>query len=152
MSYDAKVIANYFLTLGTRDNTDIFPMQIQKLLYLGHGWSLALRGKPLILNSIEAWKYGPVVPPIYQEFKEFRADAITRPARVSSDAPIDPESKSFIESVWERYKPFNGLQLSAMTHEPGSAWYIVAQTEGLNSVIPDQLILDEFTRRKNLKN
>ena len=38
----------------------------------------------LISQSIEAWKFGPVIPEVYREFKEFKGNAIAR------RAPIGP--------------------------------------------------------------
>jgi uncharacterized phage-associated protein len=153
MPYDARLISNSFLTLADADSAYIFPMQLQKLIYLAHGWSLALRGKPLISEDVEAWKYGPVVPVVYHEFKEFRASAITRPARIGgTPETIDPEAQELIRAVWDRYKSFSGIQLSAMTHESGYAWDTATKAQGLNCVIPDALIYDEFIRRKNQSN
>jgi len=48
MAYDAKIVANYFLDLADRDHVFVSPLKLQKLVYLAHGWSLALRGRPLL--------------------------------------------------------------------------------------------------------
>ena len=45
-SYSAKEIANYFLELSAKK--DISPLKIQKLVYIAHGWHLALYGEPLV--------------------------------------------------------------------------------------------------------
>lgn len=153
MAYDAKVVANYFLDLAERDHVFVSPLKLQKLVYLAHGWSLALRATALLKQSVEAWRYGPVIPSLYREFKEFGGSAISRKARVSEGQELDADTKKLIEAVWERYKSLSGTQLSALTHEPGSAWDLTRRElfHALipsTSVIPDDLIADEFQRRK----
>src|SRR5215510_7158653 len=71
--YDSKAAANWFLDLGQ----PLTPMKLQKLVYFAHGWSLALTGVPLIKDAVEAWRYGPVIPALYHEFKHNGARPIT---------------------------------------------------------------------------
>lgn len=147
--YDARVIANYFLDLSERDRIPIFPLKMQKLIYLAHGWSLALRGFPLIEDQVEAWKYGPVVANVYHAFKKYGSSAI----REHASAPhieIDMQSKSLIEAVWKSYAKYTGVQLSALTHEPGYAWDLTMRnaTSLFTPAISNALIADEFQKRK----
>ena len=148
IGYDACGVANYFLTLGQQERIPLDPMKVQKLVYLAHGWSLALRGKPLIRQSVEAWPYGPVIPQLYKEFQEFRASPITRHAQADG-LVFEPDVAAFLQSVWNTYKQYNALQLSALTHEPGSAWDVAMKNQGwLRPTIPNELIASEFLRRK----
>ncbi len=153
MSYLAATIANEFLRLGERDGIPIGPMKLQKLVYLAHGWHLAFLGTPLIHESIEAWKYGPVVPSLYRQFREFRSDPITRLAD-GPEMPLIVEDRKLIEAVWDKYKNNTPLQLSMYTHEAGYAWDLARRghEQDWNSPhIPDYLILDEFRRRASLQ-
>ena len=59
LPYKAITIAYYFLEQGERENIPISPMKLQKLIYFAHGWCLAIRREALIMESVEAWKYGP---------------------------------------------------------------------------------------------
>jgi len=149
MAYDARVIANYFLELAEKEGRPIFPLKMQKLIYLAHGWSLALRGEPLINDDIEAWKYGPVVPRLYHEFKKYGATAIKAPAN-APDVEIDPETKGLLQAVWKRYSKFTGIQLSTLTHEPGYAWDLTIKNAGpfFTPTISNSLIVDEFEKRR----
>ena len=45
----------------------VSPLRLQKLLYYCQGWSLALLGRPLFRQPIEAWMNGPVVKDVYQK-------------------------------------------------------------------------------------
>jgi len=149
----SKTVANYFLEMGQKEGILIDPLKLQKLVYLAHGWSLLFLNRPLIKEKIEAWRYGPVVPELYQEFKKFGASPITefaRPVPLESTNGIDPQTKSLLYAVWQKYGSLSPIQLSVLTHEPGSAWDL-AQRRGVflpwrGPVIPNELIADEFAR------
>jgi uncharacterized phage-associated protein len=153
--YSASTVANYFLGLGRRDGIPIDPMKLQKLVYLAHGWSLAFLKRRLIKEPIEAWRYGPVVPALYRMFQKFGASPITEnapEAAPESQQRLDEETKSLLDTVWEKYGKLSSIQLSMLTHEPGYAWDLATRSGGplpwSNSVIPDGLIEYEFARRQ----
>lgn len=165
VSVDA--VANYFLDLGDRDSVPISPLKLQKLAYCAHGWHLALRDKPLFQDRIEAWKYGPVVPSLYNEFRrcgsnpiqvravELRPDPVGlqlyKPS-ISRQLAHDPKElkqvQSLLDRVWEVYHPLTATQLSNLTHLPGSPWHqICRQFNGkipASVAIPDDLIKNHF--------
>ena len=61
MRYKALAIANYYIDKANVEDTPLDHLRLQKLVYLAHGWHLAIHGRPLIEESVEAWKYGPVI-------------------------------------------------------------------------------------------
>jgi len=151
MPLSANIVANQFLDRGQRDAVSIDPMKLQKLIYLAHGWHLAFLNDGLVSQEIEAWKYGPVIPEIYREFKDFKSNPISRLAPVPPNT-IEPSQtqRGLLESVWNTYKNKSGIYLSMLTHEPGSAWEISRRDAGAwySPVIPNSLIRDEFLRRQ----
>lgn len=107
MSYVVAVVANEYLDLAQRDGEFIDPMKIQKLVYLAHGWHLALAGPPLITENVEAWPYGPVIRDLYNEFRKFRASPIHGKASVSAQSPaLDSYATRLIGGVWAKFRPF----------------------------------------------
>lgn len=141
MAYDARAIANYFLDLAKRDGEPLNPMKLQKLIYYAHGISLAELDLPLIEERVEAWAYGPVVPSIYQEFKSCGSGAITvkatkiyldqnrRSFRIVTpaiddypDAQANQKVKEILNTVWDTFGSLSGIQLSKLTHLPGTPW------------------------------
>lgn len=161
MPYDALAVANYFIDLGVRDQRPVTAMKLQKLIYYAHGLCLATLGKPLVNEQIEAWQYGPVVPSVYHEFKQFGREAITTKAmtfdgltldwrRLSIDDGLDVEEntevKFLLEAVWDTYGKYNAIQLSNMTHQPGTPWeQIYSQQPDRKGVdIPDELMAGWF--------
>lgn len=158
--YNARAVANHFLELAKRDGKTLDPMKIQKLVYLAHGWSLALLGKPLITDKIEAWKYGPVIRSLYSTFADAGSGPISRPAlearwvnkrleyTISRIEGIDEWSnqgvKNLLEEVWRVYSGFTAFQLSNYSHEPGSPWAQTWQPGVDGLVIPDEVIKTYF--------
>jgi uncharacterized phage-associated protein len=151
MPLDANVIANQFLDRGLSDTTPIQPMKLQKLIYLAHGWHLFFLNAPLISQDIEAWKYGPVIPEVYSEFREFKGNPITRLATVPPTSLMPTEiQQRLLDNVWRTYKDKGSIYLSMLTHESGSAWEITRRNcnSWYSPVIPNDLIRAEFAKRK----
>lgn len=61
-------IADYILAHAQKPLTSI---EINKLVYLAHGWYLGFKGTPLILDTIEAWEHGPVIPTLLYTFRRY---------------------------------------------------------------------------------
>lgn len=143
MGYTAKAVANYFIgnygtgRFGTRFGAGISPLRLQKLVYISHGWHLALRDKPLVDDEhAEAWQYGPVFPSLYYEFKDFGDKPITRKAQqIGPDLKFttpeipeqDEETAELLDRVWDVYRGYTAIQLSALTHAKDTPWYKARQ-------------------------
>lgn len=124
-------IANYFIQKSIDTGNTISPMKLVKLVYISHGWYLGLADKPLISDEVQAWKYGPVIPPVYQQFKKYGDSPITEKAYYRNQEKLyyyslnDPLVASFLDKVWEVYSNYSGIQLSSLTHEPNTPWDII---------------------------
>ena len=155
MPYDAVAMANYFLDLAKERGQTLTPMKVQKLVYFAHGWHLAIKGTPLIDEQVEAWSYGPVIRSLYREFREYGDREITdkgfffKPRTkpdggityriVRPDVADDPTAASFtkhlLDKIWQVYGSYTAIQLSNMTHEPGTPWRQV-QDAYLGKLLP----------------
>lgn len=157
--YPAKAVANFFLKRARR-RRPITQMKLHKLLYYAHGWHLGLTGEPLLDETIEAWRYGPVVPSIYHEFKMFGSDPIDRLARHREprefeSVKVPPVKKSdgfafrLLQRVWRVYGNLTAARLSALTHAKDSPWTLARQADplGLYIEIPDDTIRSHFKKR-----
>jgi uncharacterized phage-associated protein len=138
MGYPAKAAANAFVDIAAEHNQQLSPLKLQKLMFLAHGWHLAIANSPLIEDEFaEAWQYGPVFPSVYHEFKEFGSGAIENKAadfrfagnnntEVEIFTPEIPKSDEntwkLIKKVWEVYSKYSGLGLSDLTHQAGTPW------------------------------
>ena len=129
MLYSAKSIANFFLDVAKSKGELISPMKLQKLVYYAHGWYAGYTGQPLINEAVEAWQYGPVIPSLYHDFKQFGSGGITCKATefdgvAFREAPLpeDPTIQTFLQNVWLSYGQFTGLRLSELTHAIEGPW------------------------------
>ncbi len=144
MSYDPKAIANDFLSRARGDGVSLSPMKLQKLVSFAHGWWLALTGRPLIHEQVEAWAFGPVIPSLHRAFRRFGNGPISETAslpttmesvdRSETDRTVLPvgfrpeESESlrlFLDRVWEIYGKYSAIRLANATHQPGTPWHQV---------------------------
>lgn len=124
--YSAPVVANNILY---RLKKDVSPMKLQKLLYITYKEYLVKTGRKLFNEPFEAWRYGPVVRCVYNEFKPFGSRSITDYAKnaegrafiISEDNDLD--LKTILDDVICRYGNKSGIELSKLTHENrDSAW------------------------------
>lgn len=118
----------------------VTPMQLIKLTYIAHGYMLGLHGKPLLDESVEAWRYGPVVPSVYHAVKQFRSDPVTNVAGAQNDFAFSDEETAVIDSVCKIYGKYNGIVLSSATHKSGTPWHQTWEAFGRNSPISNDLI------------
>lgn len=158
MPYSAKAIANAFLQIGRNEKKPITQMKLQKLVYIAHGWNLALFNEPLIDDSIEAWQHGPVIPNLYNEFKGFRGNPITEDAtEVEIDfdtfdivyTPItlpdeDEVVHKLIRKIWDKYGHLSGPQLSDLTHRTGTPWSKIFKAGHQHLQIPTDVIQQHY--------
>ncbi|MEO8434279.1 MAG: type II toxin-antitoxin system antitoxin SocA domain-containing protein [Pyrinomonadaceae bacterium] len=115
-------------------------MQMQKLVYIAHGYHLGVLGAPLFRDRVYAWQFGPVIPRLYDALKIWGADFVKKRLETLTP-PIKPDTAEWkvIEVVWAGYGNFSGPELSAMTHKPGSPWAL-AWEPGKKNPIPDDTI------------
>ena len=118
-------------------------LQLQKLAYVCHGLSLAHYQRPLVIDDVFAWKFGPVLPSMYFRFKSYGAEVITEQAEVELDA----ESDAILQEVVSQFGHLTGPQLVALTHRDDSPWHQV--WDGTHQkVIPDPLIQAHYQKIK----
>lgn len=131
--YDAKAIANILLDWADGQNIPITPMKLQKLLYFCHSDFLTLTRTPLLLQDFEAWDYGPVIPCIYAEFKDFSKSPITKRAfkfdpvraeRTPATCSVANADLDIIREHFEFYKRASASSLSDLSHAKQGPWDI----------------------------
>lgn len=91
------------------------PLRVQKLLYYVQGWSLATRGRPLFTERIEAWKNGPVVRAVWQQFRD-HGNATIPIDHVEPLSGVPDTDQRLVESVWAGYRMHSASELWRMTH------------------------------------
>ncbi len=110
-------VAQYFLAKADEDAGDLMSnLKLQKLVYYAQGFTLAVLDRPLFPERIEAWTHGPVVPPLYHEYKSYGADAIPS-SRELDFSKYDQETRDLLDEVYMVYGQFAAWKLRNMTHQ-----------------------------------
>lgn len=153
MKDSALSIANYFIDLAHSQGKIIKPLRLMKLVYIAHGFMLAMLNRSVLnprFDTVEAWKYGPVIPSVYHSFKIYGNNPITKKTTVFIDEEgrqdieykiatpqlEDSEAKQICNFVFKRYEKFSDWDLVEFLHKPQSPWGLVYR-EGESKTIPD---------------
>ena len=167
---DVVVVIACLLKEASKIDKKLTPLQINKLVYICHGWALGILKKPLIDNrsgQIQAWKYGPVVTEAYEVLKRWGATPISydtfirtweNPFRSLLENYIKDISKKFpdlfdvIERVWYVYQDLTGGQLITITHKEETPWTRHVKKNFFGLVvhgvhIPDSSISDHYENK-----
>lgn len=128
MCFSAIAVANTILDMAAKRNIhDVTPMKLQKLIFLAHALYYRKYDSKLIIDTIEKWDYGPVVPDVYREFRGFGSKPITRYAS-NADEKVDivpPDRDDIYDhlgSVLDLFGKTDAWRLSQLTHMDGTAW------------------------------
>ncbi len=157
--YKAVTIANWFINKQNNHKTDggedskydlppLDQFRLIKLVYVAHGYYLAMENKPLIEEKVLPWRYGPVIKEIYDEIKKYAYKEIDNPIVIEGSEEISGEDNDWLnDKIWQKYKWHAGTELSMLTHEQGTPWSCAA-SEG-EETIPNawMKILYDFKRK-----
>ncbi len=121
MAHPAAAIANEFLKRAQAEGRQLTHMHMQKLVYIAHGWNLAVNNEPLIDEPFQAWDYGPVVPSLYRALREYGAGPVGRLIKVGDvfdtydetdlTARLEPSEVRVIDQIWNDFKGFEAFPI-----------------------------------------
>ena len=150
MTYSAILISDYLIA---KSNGILSPLQILNITYICHGYTLAIKHRPLVDDPIEAWSHGPVIPVLYWQLKSFGDMPVT--CLLYSRTPVTDaqrlkEQKDFLDmelyeyrdvldSVLVRFCALSGRDLTYITHKTGSPWDQCYVHEESHAPIPDHI-------------
>lgn len=133
-------VASYFIEQSSNlPENDLTNLKLQKILFYAQAESLQKTGKIIFEDSVEAWKYGPVVPAAYNWLKGCGAYPITTFDITTSTDGIDEPTESLLSSIWKKYSKYSAGYLVDRTHEDGSPWKN-AYSDTKNNVISNDSI------------
>jgi uncharacterized phage-associated protein len=148
-------IGNYFIKKSLDTGKELTPMKLIKMVYIAHGWHLALTSQPLLSEAVHAWQYGPVITSLYEKIKGYGKHQIDSLIILyqneESIIPIvkDENILPILNRVWDVYSDYNGLQLSSLTHQDGTPWEVTTRQANKNSIIANDLIKNYYQTKLN---
>lgn len=107
-------VADYFINVANDSGDFISNLKLQKLVYYAQAWHLALEGKPIFNEEIQAWVHGPVIPSLYCKYRHFKYHPIDQ--KNNKNLPIDSKLRGFLDNVCEAYMTQDAYALELMTH------------------------------------
>ena len=137
------------------ENSDwtVSNLRLQKILYICHKVFMGRNNRePLIRSRFEAWDYGPVLPMLYHQFKFFGSRPIRDAYFWADQARLIPESKKdekkMIEVACSKLISYTSSQLVTMTHASYGAWQKCYVADGIDNIIPNEMIYKEYEYEK----
>ncbi len=143
MAVSAQAAANALIRLARQEKRTVSNMELQKHVFLGQGYCLALLDHPLYYNNTHAWQWGPVVPKLYKALQKYGSGDVTEDIQAPDE--LDPTSQDYqiLCAVWNAYKKYSAFQLSELTHRPGTPWAKTWETSKFG-IIPQEEIQSYF--------
>lgn len=157
-SHDARAIANVMLDRASERQMPLTLMQLLKLLYFAHGWSLAFHERPLIFNAPQAWQHGPVYPRVYKELSGIGSDVIRKrivergTGNVLYPDHLSDGQSQLIDDVLQSYGDRHAFRLSNITHQSGTPWEYTINNIGVYKDIPEDLMRSHFLQLRAERN
>lgn len=120
--YRSVDVAWKMLQIAKDKGISLSNLQLQKLVYIAHGYLLGWKLTPLIQEPVEAWTYGPVIAPIYHEFKDYGDRKIEVGPPVVTELDNDEDACAVIASVLDLYGRMDAMSLVNLTHQTNTPW------------------------------
>ena len=118
MTTSIHAVADCFILIVDRSTGDsVNTFKLQKLVYFAQVWHLAMYGKPLFDNKIEAWVHGPVCLELHRRFQNQADLPIGVEAVITDINQLDAHTREFLDEVWTVYGQYSVAKLEKMTHD-----------------------------------
>ena len=111
-----NLIVDYFIYKAKQGKQKITNKKLQKLLYYAQAWYLVFEHKPLFKNKIEAWVHGPTIKEVYDQFKHYGFNNISKIVDTKNLEKIPNVVKKILDEVWNVYGKYDGDYLELLTH------------------------------------
>lgn len=116
MAYNVFKVANTLLKMADGAGEPLTNMKLQKLLYYEQAYHLAYFDTPLFKEDIHAWFYGPVVPCVYEKYKDYKNGMISHNA---TDGEVEFKTNRewvLFRNVFDALVAYSAIGLMRMTH------------------------------------
>lgn len=146
---NSLAVANWFIDAAEVNRQIMTAMRLQKLVYLAHGWCLAIYATPLVDERPDALSWGPRFRNIHDATICYGTAPITcrlftlnGPPSVTSNDP----RVVLLARIWDIYGKYTASQLAQIVNEQGGAWDLTWKKDPgrQNMNVDEVLMVDEF--------
>lgn len=153
MVYSPTAVANNVLSRAFAENVPVTPMKLQKILYFVASEYQKTTKVRLFEEPFLTWAYGPVLYSVFNEFRAFSKEKISRYARNAKNQTLvvdeseDEVLRGALNLIWNATQSMGARELSELTHAEDSAWdkAFQADEETLQS---KDILLDETYKQQ----
>ena len=156
-------VANAFAAIAADAGEVVDGPRMHGLVYAAHAWHLAVKGTPLIDESVAAMPWGPTIRSLMRG--PGLAVSVARPAttvlfdrsrpgepmRVETPRVEDAGTRAFLEDVYAANAHLDGVAITEAACGPGEPWSFVKafyDDLGVGPEIPDGLIAVIFAAKE----
>ena len=154
----STMVARKFLDVAGGNDPLLTPFKLMKLVYISHGWHLAIFNDPLVFETVEAWPNGPVFRELYIATERFGKNRVKEIPETPSEldllkrgmiGELNENVQTIISTISKEYEENTGGELSAFTHLSGTPWYDTCERHGGTDdapIISNDLIKDYYSK------
>lgn len=145
-------VANAIILECGRQLTPVTFTRLNRLLYLAHGWSLALHKRPLTAQQPTMSPFGPYYAQLHDAYRHHNDSSITDPARNRCGAPIEADlGKDDLDIIAVVVKSYGKLPYQTLTRivtfKGDLAWNTPVIPGSNYAEIPDEKSTFHFQRK-----
>ncbi len=144
MKYNAVIVANEFIKIAIDKSKPITQITLFKLLYFVNAAYLVIYGNRLVKEDFYAWKFGPVIPELYEITRKYRQNPIEQYIYKGNELDNDKNAIVCIQSIYNYFADYSPFSLVEITHSIGGAWSKVYYSQDSRGIIKDEDIKDEY--------
>ncbi|HJJ98654.1 MAG TPA: DUF4065 domain-containing protein [Methanocorpusculum sp.] len=141
-------VANFFIDLANQNPQNeegVTNLRVNKLVYFAQVLSLVRHNKPLFTEEIEAWKYGPVIPTVYYQFKQYGDQRIKDTCGPYSADNLSDDELELLLDVVRNYDQYSSWKLAELTHTEGGPWESVYKPHAPNGLITQDSLKEYYS-------
>lgn len=137
-TYSVMDIARFIVCKYIGDGNPVTNMKLQKMLYYAWVEHYRRSGTCLFEENICAWRFGPIVPEVYREYRIFAGLPI-----FLSKGPceIDEDTKDFLTGFADGHSDFTASGLVNLPNREGYPWERICKGDRKYTEIPFDTIV-----------
>ena len=141
---DAHDVADWFINRIDRRMGDIITTDVvQRMMYFAQAWYLANTGHEMFKDEFEAWGTGPVIPAVYDRFKDM--DVASLPD-IENNRAIKGSKLEMLECIQRDYGCYMPFKLDELAKEAGGPWAEARQ--GLDPLQPSNMTVSKSSMKE----
>lgn len=148
--------------MAANDGKSFTQMHLQELVYIAHGWCLALTGEPLTGDRPEALEHGPEYSRLANAHRKSGVQPIAAPSFLQTtsnpdtngvDDALNTTERTIMAKVYVEYGKRPTAELGVLTRADDTPWHeVYADGKGKGRDIAHSLIIDQFAKLAALYN